>query len=242
MLLAYAGTYAYFAERLAAISAALRNGEEGTVRAAQGELRTLLPAIASNCGALGCTSAVAQAERICGWLKEGTLEGIPRGIEDLSLRLTDDLKNRWFLYIDPEFVTLYDDLEPFGTLVASRFPSAATDIGEAAKCLAVGRATACVYHLMRVCEVGLKAILRVLGLTNVATNWGAYIKAINGAIKGHPDEPFFQEIAGDLQSIKLAWRNPSMHVERTYTIPEAHDIFRAVRTLMQTLATKVGEA
>jgi hypothetical protein len=241
LLLPYAGTHANFAHRLAVITASLRTGDEHAVAAAYAELRALLQPIAESCGTLECTSTVAQTERIQGWLNDGDLANVPGALSDLSLRLTDDLKNRWFLHIDPAFVTFYDEPEPFGALVANQFPSAAFDIGEAAKCLAVGRATACVYHLMRVCEVGIKATLKVLGLTGIVTNWGAYIKAINDSIRGRTNEAFFRAISGDLEAIRLAWRNPSMHVERTYTIPEAHNVYRAVQTFMQTLATEVGE-
>jgi hypothetical protein len=241
MLLAYAGTHANFAHRLAAIGETIRTGNEDAVAIAYAELRTLLPPIAENCATLGCTSTVAQTERIQGWLDNGDLANVPGALNDLSLRLTDDLKNRWFLYIDPAFVTLYDDPEPFGALVAKQFQSAALDIEEAAKCLAVGRATACVYHLMRVCEVGIKAVMKALALTGVTPNWGAYIKAIEGATKGHADEVFFRALLGDLQAIKVAWRNPSMHIERAYTVVEADNVYRAVRTFVQTLAEKFHE-
>lgn len=43
-------------------------------------------------------------------------------------------------------------------------------------------------------------------------------------------------MSGDLISIKQAWRNPSMHIERRFPKEEAEEIFAAVRTLMQHLA------
>ena len=200
-----------------------------------------MPAIIFNCQSLGCTSAQTHGERISEWLKSNEFDGVPSAVDELILRMTDDLKNRWFLYVQPDFVSLYENKEPFGGRVAGQFPSAIVDIEEAAKCLALNRSTACVFHLMRAIEVGIKAILRVLKIGAVYSNWGAYIAAINAAIKGHTDEAFFREIAGDLQAIKIAWRNPSMHVERTYTTDQAHDIYRAVRTFIQTLAERVGE-
>lgn len=50
-------------------------------------------------------------------------------------------------------------------------------------------------------------------------------------------EPFFRDVSGDLQITKIAWRNPTMHIVRTYNQDEAEDIFRAVRGFMVRLAS-----
>jgi hypothetical protein len=55
------------------------------------------------------------------------------------------------------------------------------------------------------------------------------------------DEPFYREVLGDLQAIKIAWRNPTMHIVRHYSAEEAEDVFRAVRTFMKRLAEKFSE-
>ena len=49
--------------------------------------------------------------------------------------------------------------------VFNAFPSANNDILEASNCLALERGTATVMHLMRVAEVGLKALASALGVT-----------------------------------------------------------------------------
>jgi hypothetical protein len=41
---------------------------------------------------------------------------------------------------------------------------------------------------------------------------------------------------GDLQVVKMSWRNPTMHIVRTYTPEEAQQIFGAVKTFMGRLA------
>jgi hypothetical protein len=56
--------------------------------------------------------------------------------------------------------------------------SASFDIEEAGKCLAFDRGTATVMHLMRVLEVGLKALAKVLQIA-YAPSWDSYIKKIN---------------------------------------------------------------
>jgi hypothetical protein len=49
-------------------------------------------------------------------------------------------------------------------------------------------------------------------------------------------EKFFRDASGDLISVKQAWRNPSMHIDRRYTPEEAQEVFKAVRTFMRKLA------
>ena len=60
-------------------------------------------------------------------------------------------------------------------------------------------------------------------------------------IRWKKDEPFFRDLAEDLQTIKIAWRNPTMHVVRTYSQFEATEIFTAARGFMQRLATRFSE-
>ena len=93
-------------------------------------------------------------------------------------------------------------------------------------------------------EAGLKIIAKPLGIP-YAPSWESYIKQITTlvsekhkkkGIKWKRDEPFFKRVLGDLEAIKIAWRNPTMHIVRTYTPQEADDVFKAVRTFMQELA------
>lgn len=133
----------------------------------------------------------------------------------------------------------------FGTEVSDRFPFAVDDIAEAGKCLATERGTAAVFHLMRIMEVGLKDLAGALGIP-YAPSWESYIRQISDRIatkhaskvkKWKKQEPFFRDVLGDLQAVKTSWRNPTMHVVKKYTPDEAEDIYRAVRTFMQRLAS-----
>lgn len=132
----------------------------------------------------------------------------------------------------------------FGQPIADRFPEASEDIVDAGRCLAFGQGTATVMHLMRVLEVGLKALADALGIP-YATSWESYLGQIQKQIaakhatktrKWIKSEKFFRDVSGDLMTIKQAWRNPTMHVDRKFYPDEAEVIFGAARTLMQTLA------
>lgn len=144
-----------------------------------------------------------------------------------------------------ERVKYFEPEDPlFGQAVENRFPEASEDIVDAGRCLAFGQGTATVMHSMRILEVGLKALAGSLGIPS-APSWESYLKQISKSIDApHPtktkkwkkSEKFFRDVSGDLMTIKQAWRNPTMHVDRKYYPDEAEVIFGATRTLMQTLA------
>ena len=54
------------------------------------------------------------------------------------------------------------------------------ELDEAAKCLALGRSTAAVFHLMRAMEVGIRSVARCLGIPDplkpAERNWGSILK------------------------------------------------------------------
>jgi hypothetical protein len=115
--------------------------------------------------------------------------------------------------------------------------------------LALGQGTACVMHLMRVMEAGLKALGMALKIP-YAPSWESYLAQIQTRIgskhkikrvKWKRDESFFRDLSGDLISVKQAWRNPSMHIDRRYSKEEAEEIFKTVKTFMRKLAARMNE-
>jgi hypothetical protein len=135
-------------------------------------------------------------------------------------------------------------------VVAKRFSCVSNDIEEAAKCLALDRGTACVFHLMRVVEVGLDALAKRLRI-KPQRNWGAYLRLISERLdeKKAPlpvwvkrNEPFFLEAAICIKGVKTVWRNPCVHrIEKAYTPNQAEDIFDEVKKLMLHLATNLKQ-
>ncbi len=177
----------------------------------------------------------------------------PGEISRLSLelrgRLVDELQGQFFFYLTRKEAIRWKDTQPFGGEVFEHFPSAIIEIEEASKCLALERSTAAVFHLMRAMEVALKATAGELGVA-YAPSWEPYLKQIQDridqkwrkkGIKWKRDEPFFRDVLGHLQAVKVAWRNPTMHVINQYTLEQAEDIFNTVRVFMRHLATKLSE-
>jgi len=171
---------------------------------------------------------------------------------DILLRMRDELELTKCIVIEPHRLQFYEPERPlFGKVVMDHYPSAYFEIEEAGKCLALGRSTACVFHLMRILEVGIRAIASSLSIPDPSKpsekNWGVILKRINEAVKGRQrwrrkaDKIFYEEAVASLDSVKNPWRNATMHVEKTYTEEEAENIFYAVRAFMMKIASGIDE-
>lgn len=150
------------------------------------------------------------------------------------------------LVLSPLESDLFEPATPhFGKDVRDRFPSAIRNIDEANKCLALGRTTASVFHLMRIIEVALKATHAYLGLIVSDRNWGVLLSQIRTErVRRGPtwvDKDYFQDLYARLDAIKDAWRNTTMHVENDYTEEEARLILGNVRGLMEKIASRMDE-
>ena len=87
-----------------------------------------------------------------------------------------------------------------------------------------------------------------MGVTNPKPDWGQVIRAVDGYLKlpiaqrALPlDEAFLSGVSAHMHAVKLAWRNQVMHVDPTFNVENARDIFNAVKALMQHLATQLSE-
>jgi len=233
-------------------------------------LEMFYAAIKDHCEKIGLRLSTIHIERLREELnRDLTNQDVVTGLNELDFRIRDEMETHLFLFVSPNRAEFYlqqteedkaaaasagisqlrDRKEKlWGKGVQDAFPSAAFDFEEAGKCLALGRGTACVMHLSRVVETGLKALVKELGLP-VRPDWGRHLSDIEKALTDRykssgtrtPDELFFAEAAAQLGHIKNAWRNPTMHVDRTYTEETAEEIFRAVRSFMRHLATRVHE-
>jgi hypothetical protein len=200
------------------------------------------------CLELNLPSSAAKISQIRLWDTNGSLNiGKLRDLyKDLHGRLQDELDDRHFLSLSVDEAKNYWQnkslLEPD---VAAKFsPSLLEDLEEAGSCLAVERATAAVFHLMRVMEaaVGTFASKHNVKITN-DLDWGTILAAIKPAIEGLPKtnetekalKDQHSEVFSLLYHVKQAWRNPTMHPKRTYTPEQAKEIFAAVKSYLTCL-------
>lgn len=169
--------------------------------------------------------------------------------DDIINRAKDELNTRLLLVIQSRLAKYYKQTDPlFGGGVFSKFPSANDDIYEAGMCLAFERATACVMHLNRVLEIGLAALAKTIGVAR-QNDWGAYLREIEQELDKRAktsgarsaDEQFYAAAAANFDRLRRAYRNPTMHPEKTYSTEQAEDIFLATKSFMSHLAARISE-
>jgi len=134
--------------------------------------------------------------------------------------------------------------------VYDAFPSIVYDLENAGNCFAIGCFTACVYHLMRVCELGLVSLAQALDIEAGIASWEKLLRRIREVIEekdaNHPpewekDRQFYSEVAVLMLNIKNAWRNPASHIRQAYDEPRARRIFNGVESLMGHLGSRLSE-
>lgn len=166
-------------------------------------------------------------------------------LAELQQRMCDEMKARIYLQVSLDKSKYYGpSVPPFGQKVFDCFPSAIDDVAEAGNCLALDRNTAVVFHLMRVMEAGLKVLASELGIP-YAPSWESYLKQITSVVDGDwkskpatlkKRQPLYKDLAGDLQAIKISWRNPTMHIVKKYGSDESEQIYSSVKQFMIRLA------
>lgn len=166
------------------------------------------------------------------------------GTEQLRNTIEWEMRSELFFHLPSKQTDFYDKKELFGVEVNAKFPSIQYDMVEAGNCFAMGRGTACVFHLMRVMETGVQAFGTKLGVTLAnEKNWQNILDEINREIKKLPPKDAatvaMSQAAANLYAVKLAWRNEVMHPNDTYTLEEAENLIRQVKLFMEQLATIV---
>lgn len=160
-----------------------------------------------------------------------------------------ELQGRVFIETDPKYKQYYRNPVLFGQNVFNAFRSATEDIFEAGNCLALERSTACVMHLNRALESALMVLAATLGITT-KNDWGSYIREIGKELDRRTkeagarsaDEQFHAEASANFDRLRRAYRNPTMHPEKTYSQDQAEEILLATRSFMNHLATRLSEA
>jgi hypothetical protein len=214
----------------------------------------------THCEAMGLAITSRQIKRVEDLMESNHYPGTPEGMSrfgrdlaEINSRLVDELKLRHVLMVDSARVEYFEQTNPlFGPQVEANFPSAAFDTSEAGKCYALYRSTACVFHLMRVLEIGLAVLAKEFHVPSGHTNWHNIIEGVEKAIREIPNDParppdwkhrqeFFSQIASHFMVIKDAWRNYTAHARGKYTEDEAQTLLINVRGFMQKLATRLHE-
>jgi hypothetical protein len=206
-----------------------------------------LGALQRHCETLGLSTTLVQIERVKEMFfgehhESYSLQTVTSAIMEISSRLQDELRARK-LYLVSSERNSYLAGNQFHASVGNVFPDAIADMNEAAKCFAFERPTACIFHLMRVTEVGINAIASLLEITDHNPTWEPIIRKIDTELKADykdrkykGNQEFLANASTHLHAVKVAWRNKTMHVEKVNTMEHAKEIYDATCGLMRTLA------
>jgi hypothetical protein len=214
-----------------------------------GQLDTMLQEMAAQV-ATDCDRLQLQvaADAARGIVKVTTTKELRTTLAFVRDAIAIGLNRRKFFEPEPRYAEHFENPKLFGEQVFTSFASANDDITEAGTCLALERSTACVMHLMRAMEVALAALAKTVSV-GPQNDWGSYLRLIDKELSNRAktagarsaDEQFYAEAATQFDHVRRAWRNPTMHVEKTYTQDRAAEILQAVKSFMSHLATKVSE-
>lgn len=174
------------------------------------------------------------------------------GMTSLSLLIHHDLDEFVFEAVPRARAGFYESRELFGDAVRDKFSTTVYDVRESGNCYALGRNTACVFHLMRVLEIGLSVLAKQFNIPSGHTNWETIINQIEKAIRDMDKDPqrpsnwkdereFYNQCASHFRVVKDAWRNYTAHTRGKYEPGEAFDILVSVRSFMQKLSTRLQE-
>ena len=246
MLRFYAASFGIVMSNIARTNAMIRafEGVEGDLEYLRKEIEALLEETSAHVMTLPLPlMLIHQFERL-----EKSVQTAPIGelailLRELHNNVTSELSSRYFLMLSVNERVLYEQQDPpFGEKVQGKFPEAALDIAAASRCHALGEWTACVFHLMRVLEHGLRLIADEVGVNAAQENWKNVIDQIESKIRAFEQLPktpeketrlrFLSGAAAQFRYFKDAWRNHVSHANKNYDEHSASPVWVHVESFM----------
>lgn len=226
---------------------------------AQGSLTPLLETFTI----VGCRSAHAATERLIRALDNNGMKfgHLANSTCEIESRFADHLSEVKLLVLQPSEAQLMLPVDGLLGVIGPQiegfpaaFPKASQEIEESAKCLALNRYTASVFHCMRALESGIGAFAKLIGIPDptrpVERNWGFILKKISEALDAKwprnmrlegTDGAEYEKIHATLDAVKNPWRNATMHVANVYSPHEALHIARCTAMFLIELAKHCDE-
>jgi len=216
------------------------------------KLDHVLNGIVDTSNRIGFDNIAAQAARLKKHIGGNSpISGIVALGGELLGSIQHEYLHKCFLYV-PNADKMHLEANQFSFMAVAKFPSASYDMFESGKCFALDRHTACVFHLMRVLEIGLKALCVKLDYIPKNDNWHEVLKELPEAIRkkfnphiGNPnwkeEEHFYSQLAVEFRHFKNAWRNYVMHAHEKYGRDEADAIYAHVKSFIDHAASQFSE-
>lgn len=190
-----------------------------------------------------------------------TFQELDNELKVLRESVQTDLGKKYVYVIEhkkEEYITRGFMLDMWGR-AGFHFPSIRNDINEAMWAYGTGRNTACVFHLMRLTEIGLRALARRMRIKlprNRQLEWGQWndiIVEMNKKSERIANKKagkardvlleFYRGSVGEFLGFKDAYRNFVMHMREksNYDEDEARSLIGRVAHFMDRLSGKIDE-
>ncbi|HEY2975871.1 MAG TPA: hypothetical protein VGJ48_25375 [Pyrinomonadaceae bacterium] len=217
--------------------------------------RGVLHKMREHCSNIGLTYSIKGIDRISTKLIEEQILSteIKHDLRSLRERVFDELDNNFFLVIPRTKAQYYHFTHPlFDVAISKAFPDSWDDVWAAGRCFALDEWTACVFHLMRVAEHGLRSLADRIGVTFASPpeleNWKNIIdliekkikelEALPKSVKKSEDLKFYSDAAVQFRYFKDAWRNHVSHSRENYDERKASSVLDHVLEFMRELASR----
>lgn len=144
-------------------------------------------------------------------------------VDAIKDSIQDELEDHLFLWVPSHRAVFFSRSAEslVGAECCARFPSIQREIEEAVKCYAVGRYTACAFHIARSTEAGMQALARAISFAPPNNNWNLVFRELGNQFKlSPPSRPqhwqthgaFLETTWADLRAVGKAWRNDIAHL------------------------------
>jgi hypothetical protein len=209
--------------------------------------------------AIELTSALARFDHFNREIRQGiTWAEMRNQIRVLHEAIHSELCYRRFAFVPTEKAKLHDKVGSDWADVWAKFPPSKEDTERALDCYALEQDTACVFHLMRVAEFGLRGLAKKLRVTITHKgkvcpieygDWEKVITEIKNNIAHARTTPagpkkqakleFYSDAADHCTFMKDIWRNNVSHTRKAYNDSEANAVLDRVLGFMRFLAANV---
>jgi hypothetical protein len=203
---------------------------------------------------IGFAASGATVKRIIGLLEKEDCKWkeLKDPAKECVGRLIDEAHGMEFFALKPQESGYFKNPRKGWELNIERFPEIMGDVEEAAKCLALSRYAAAVFHSLQIIEAALIELGTFLKVEDPRSGWTAVSSALNKVIKKNHHErtrfekrnfSFLEQVQGTTEGLKNAWRNKISHVHGRLIImtadfsPDvAEEILFATRSFVRRLA------
>ena len=210
------------------------------------KLQAYMNVLHEHCEKLGLKMSINQIRTIADASQRENVGQLCARIKELQVRVWEELDSKVCFCLPQEKVHYWHPLWLVDTPIYDQFRSAWEEFQRAGHCYAFGENTACVFHLMRIVDFGLKQVAKPLGVEYDARNWSGIGNKIREKMEQKyntktdewkKSEPMYAEILTDIQAISRGHRNAVLHeLEKKYEERDAQHMLNVVKGFMLHLA------